>query len=277
MRPSRARPVQGDVVRARLDALVAELGAAREAVPGDVLAPDPPPVVDVGAEEAGVDPAPRRELPRAGVAAALRSAWVFGRAHAAVIGVIGLVALVGAVWAISQARTVPIAVAAPTPVAPVLATPSPTPTPVPLRVHVLGEVASPGVVRLPQGSRVEDAIAAAGGLTPEARPGELNLAAPVVDGGQVVIGDGRNPGGEMRAGAAPGAGGGAGGGGSGKLDLNTATADQLDGLPGVGPVTASAILAWREQHERFSRVEELLEIEGIGTKTFQRLEPLVTV
>ena len=144
-------------------------------------------------------------------------------------------------------------------------------------VHVLGEVASPGVVRLPQGSRVEDAIAAAGGLTPEARPGELNLAAPVVDGGQVVIGDGRNPGGEMRAGAAPGAGGGAGGGGSGKLDLNTATADQLDGLPGVGPVTASAILAWREQHERFSRVEELLEIEGIGTKTFQRLEPLVTV
>ena len=153
MRPSRARPVQGDVVRARLDALVAELGAAREAVPGDdVLAPDPPPVVDVGAEEVGVDPAPRRELPRAGVAAALRSAWVFGRAHAAVIGVIGLVALVGAVWAISQARTVPIAVAAPTPVAPVLATPSPTPTPVPLRVHVLGEVASPGVVSLPQGA-----------------------------------------------------------------------------------------------------------------------------
>ena len=84
------------------------LGAAREAVPGDdVLAPDPPPVVGVGAEEAGADPAPRRELPRAGVAAALRSAWVFGRAHAAVIGVIGLVALVGAVWAISQARGEP--------------------------------------------------------------------------------------------------------------------------------------------------------------------------
>lgn len=275
-RSTPSRPAQGDVVRARLDALLAELD------PQDApaaSAPDPGPGPGSGSGPgSGPGPGPDREPP----AAVLRRAWEFGRAHAAVIGVVALVALLGAVWAISQARTVPVAVAAPTAVPPAqtpAASPSPDPAPEPLRVHVLGAVATPGVVRLPPGSRVEDAIAAAGGLTERARPGELNLAALVADGAQVVVGDARNPGGEVRAGGE--AGGIAGDVGTpgavSRLDLNTATAAQMEALPGVGPVTARAILAWREQHQRFSRVEELLEIDGIGPKTFARLEPLVRV
>lgn len=220
---------------------------------------------------AGPAPGPRRA-----VSSPLARAWEFGRAHAAVIGVVGLVALLGAIWGISQARTVPVAVAAPTPVAASVApTPESTPTPPPLRVHVVGAVAAPGVVRLPPGARVEDAIAAAGGLLPEARPGELNLAAPVADGAQVVVGDAREPGGEVRgvgsSGEVPGS---AGSGGA--IDLNAATLAQLDALPGVGPVTAQAILARRDER-RFTRVEELLEVDGIGQKTFERLEPHVRV
>lgn len=259
MRSFSTRPGQGDVVRARLDALLAELspeGAVPE--PSRAVTREPPSVV--------------------------RRAWEFGRAHAAVIGVIGLVALLGAIWTISQARTVPIAVAAPTPVAPSVAPSASAPSPVaePLRVHVVGAVASPGVVSLPPGARVEDAIAAAGGLAEDARPGDLNLAAPVADGAQVLIGSTRDPGGEVRGaagGPAPPASGGGGGGGSGgdRLDLNRATPAELDALPGVGPVTAQAILTWREKHQRFNRVEELLEIDGIGPKTFQRLEPHVRV
>lgn len=270
--------MQGDVVRARLEALVAELGPA----PTHPAPAASPPTAEP--EEA----LPRRALQPRAPARVVSRVWEFGRAHAAVIGVVGLVALVGAVWAISQARTVPVAVAAPTPVAPVSAAsptpgPTPTPTPEPLRVHVLGAVAHPGVVLLPPGARVEDAIEAAGGLTSDARPGELNLAAPVTDGAQVLIGDARHPAGEVRspgggsgAGAAAGTGG-AGAEGVGRLDLNGATLEQLDALPGVGPVTARAILDWRERHQRFSRVEELLEIDGIGAKTFQRLEPHVRV
>lgn len=247
-------------------ALVAELGP-----PGEAPAP------------AAEQPAPRRAAPpeRGG----LHHAWEFGRAHAAVIGVIALVALVSAVWGISQARTVPVAVAAATPVAasPALGpTRSSTPAalPEPLRVHVIGAVARPGVVRVGPGARVEDAIAAAGGLLPEARPGELNLAAPVADGAQVVVGDTREPGGQVR-GAEPAPAGGnappAGGSAAGRLDLNTASVEQLDTLPGVGPVTAQAIVAWRQAHQRFSRVEELLEVDGIGQKTFERIEPHVRV
>ncbi len=227
---------------------------------------------------AGPAPGPRRA-----VSSPLARAWEFGRAHAAVIGVVGLVALLGAIWGISQARTVPVAVAAPTPVAASVApTPEPTPTPPPLRVHVVGAVAAPGVVRVPPGARVEDAIAAAGGLLPDARPGELNLAAPVADGAQVVVGDRDEPGGEIRS-AAPaqgsGTAGGAGGSGAGageRIDLNTATVAQLDALPGVGPVTAQAILARREDAP-FTRVEELMEVDGIGQKTFEKLEPHVRV
>ncbi|MGA4508490.1 helix-hairpin-helix domain-containing protein [Propionibacteriaceae bacterium G1746] len=146
-----------------------------------------------------------------------------------------------------------------------------------LQVHVLGAVRRPGVVQVPQGARVHDAIAAAGGLTPQAHLGALNLAAPVSDGMQVVVAD--SPGatsttsGEQPA-DQPGA---TGSGGQGLINLNTATQAQLETLPGVGPATAQKILAWRDEHGRFNRIEELQEVDGIGTKTFERLKPHVTV
>ena len=153
-----------------------------------------------------------------------------------------------------------------------------------LVVHVTGQVKDPGVVELPAGSRVVDAVRAAGGLTKEADQSSVNLARALVDGEQLWVG---RPGEDPPAGWAPApvAGGGAGsagsaGGAAGQappLDLNAATQADLEELPGVGPVTAGHILAWRDEHGRFSRVDELLEVSGIGERTLAQLEPLVTV
>lgn len=257
-----------DVVRARLAALTAELSAG----PPAPAAASPDAAPDDARASGGdrcAGPAPRR-------AVAVREALLrFGREHVAVLGVVGLIGVIWAAWTVFAARTVPVAQAEPTPTLVASATPSPAPT---IRVHVLGAVASPGVVSLPVGARVEDALAAAGGLTDAARPGELNLAAVVADGVQLVVGDASAPGGEMRRdGGAASGGGVAGGAASGLLDLNTATAAQLEDLPGVGPVTAAAILAWRQEHRRFSRVEELNEVDGIGPKTYARIAPHVRV
>ncbi|MDO5534244.1 MAG: helix-hairpin-helix domain-containing protein [Propionibacteriaceae bacterium] len=296
MAPFSSRPVHGDVVRQRLDALVAELGWA-EAEPAAGAGSTPPDPVAEQPVTVPEEPAPARAVGSGGHVPrrALARAWSFGRTHAAVIGVVALVALVGAVWSITQARTIPVAVAStPSVVAPssgavagapasASASASASPEPVVIRVHVVGAVAAPGVVRLPEGARVEDALAAAGGLLPEARPGELNLAAVVGDGSQVLVGDGRNPGGEIReaagAGGGTAGGGGSGGaaGGGGRLDLNRATQEQFDALPGVGPVTAQAIVEWRTARGKFSSVQELMEVDGIGAKTFERLSALVTV
>jgi competence protein ComEA len=142
-------------------------------------------------------------------------------------------------------------------------------------VHVLGGVRHPGLVRLPDSSRVQDAIDAAGGLTHQADPGELNLAQRLSDGQQVLIGTARHPAGEVRE--QPGAGGGTGTASKGALDLNRASQSQLEELPEVGPVTAQAILAWRQEHGRFTRIEELQEVDGIGPKTYAQLAPHVRV
>lgn len=202
----------------------------------------------------------------------------FGRQHLIVVLIIALAGCLWAAVSMSSARTVPVAAVSVTPTA-VTPSPTATPTPVVVVVHVLGGVVSPGVVRLHEGARVEDAIAAAGGMRPDAAPGQLNLAALVVDGSQIVIGTTASPGGEVRG--APSAGpSGTGGGASGTgglVNLNTATASDLDGLPGVGPVTASAILAWRDKHGKFTRVEELQEVDGIGPKTYAQLAPKVRV
>ena len=153
---------------------------------------------------------------------------------------------------------------------------------------MLGAVRHPGLVRLPDGARVQDAIKAAGGLRRDADPDELNLAQPLEDGVQLVVGTTKHPAGEVRppggstaAAAVPGAPAGRaaakGGAAGAPVDLNRATVDQLDTLPGVGPVTAQKILDWREQHGRFSRVDELQEVDGIGPKSYARLAPLVRV
>ncbi len=128
-----------------------------------------------------------------------------------------------------------------------------------LVVHVTGEVKNPGVVKLPAGSRVIDAITAAGGLITEKEFGNLNLAALVEDGELIYVG---NESSNQT---------------DGRLNLNTATSAQLEELPGVGPVMAARILAWRETHNRFSDVDELQEIEGIDPKLFGRIRELVRV
>lgn len=153
-----------------------------------------------------------------------------------------------------------------------------------IAVHVLGAVHHPGVVELPPGARVVDAITATGGLRDDAAPAELNLAQVLVDGQQILIGTSRHPAGEVRTGsggtrtasAGPSAAAGSTAA-SEPMDLNAATAIQLEELPGVGPVTAASIVAWRDQHGRFSRIEELQEIDGIGPKTYARLAPHVRV
>lgn len=152
----------------------------------------------------------------------------------------------------------------------------PSPTAAPLVVDVAGRVRRPGLVRLPAGSRVADALLAAGGVLPGVDLATINLARPVVDGEQILVGVGAGPG--VGGSGGSGSGGAAGAAGtSGPLDLNAATLEQLEALPGVGPVLAQRILDWRLAHGRFSTVGELREVGGIGAKKFADIEPKVRV
>ncbi|WP_314192024.1 ComEA family DNA-binding protein [uncultured Arthrobacter sp.] len=160
-------------------------------------------------------------------------------------------------------------------------------------VHVAGAVKKAGVVRLPRGSRVHEAIAAAGGASPEADLDLLNLASLLEDGqkiyvtrpgeaaasGEAAPADKSAPAGTSGAGAAEteGTGGPAGEGGGGKINLNTATAEELAGLPKVGPVLAQRIVDWRAQQGPFKSPEELDAVDGVGPKMLETLLPLVTV
>jgi competence protein ComEA len=138
-----------------------------------------------------------------------------------------------------------------------------------LVVDVAGAVRRPGLYRLRSGSRIDDAITAAGGATAKAQLDTVNLAAPVADGEQVVV-PGRGAGGV--AAATPPA---AGSSPSAPLDLNSATLEQLENLPGIGPVTAQKILDYREQHGAFHSVEELQGVPGIGPARMAQLKGLV--
>lgn len=215
---------------------------------------------------------------------------LFTRAHVTVVTVLVLLGLLGAGWALFRAR--PVAVAAPGGAVPVSTaapgvptgatgpTAAATPGRTRIVVHVVGAVRRPGLVELTEGARVQDALDAAGGLTRTARPGRLNLAQLLVDGQQVLIGTARDPGSEVRDQSAPN--GGTAGSSTGPratavLDLNRAAAAELEQLPGVGPVTAAAIVAWRTQHGRFSTVVELQQVDGIGPKTYARIAPHVRV
>jgi competence protein ComEA len=129
-----------------------------------------------------------------------------------------------------------------------------------LVVDVAGQVRHPGLVRLHPGARVDDALRAAGGVLPGTSTGTLNLAAKVQDGEQVLVG----------ASAGPSA-------GPGLLDLNTATAQDFDALPGIGPVLADRIVSWRTEHGRFGSVDQLREVSGIGESKFQSLKAKVRV
>jgi competence protein ComEA len=141
-----------------------------------------------------------------------------------------------------------------------------------LVVAVAGKVRRPGLVRVPPGSRVADAVEAAGGVLPGVDLAGVNLARKVSDGEQVAVGVPPAPdaGPAHAAGGEPGA-----GAGTAPLDLNAATVGQLDALPGVGPVTAQRIVDWRTRNGRFATVDQLREVEGIGERRLGQLRELV--
>lgn len=221
---------------------------------------------------------------------ATRGRWDLGVPGARALIAVGLVAALvaaGFLW-LSRPRPQPVPAAA---VRPALAAQPAMPSAVPsaapaaapaLVVDVAGKVRRPGVVTLSPGARVLDAIKAAGGLRPGARAGTLNLARHVVDGEQILVGADAGagagaaapPGGGPAppgAGAAPGAAPGA------QLDLNSATVQQFDQLPGVGPVLAQRIVDYRTQHGAFRRVDELQEVTGIGGRRYADIKDLVRV
>jgi competence protein ComEA len=143
--------------------------------------------------------------------------------------------------------------------------------PAPVRkvlVHVVGAVRAPGLYELPEDSRVDDAIREAGGAKTKAALELVNLAAPVADGQQVVV-PVRGEAGETPAAGSPASASG------GKVQLNSATLEDLDTLPGIGPVTAQKILDYRTAHGAFQSVDELDAVPGIGAARLAQLKPLV--
>jgi competence protein ComEA len=135
-------------------------------------------------------------------------------------------------------------------------------------VHVVGAVRQPGLYRLRQGSRIADAVTRAGGATAKADLAQVNLAAPLADGEQVVVPRRGAPGAVAGTGPSSGA-------PAGPVQLSTATLEELDTLPGVGPATAQKILDYRDKHGAFSSVDELDAVSGIGPKRLEQLRELV--
>lgn len=156
-------------------------------------------------------------------------------------------------------------------------------------VDVAGKVRRPGVYTLPAGARVYEALRAAGGVRGHAGTPALNLAAPLQDGEQILVG--RPPAAGSAATTVAGTGGSVTGSAPGSLagsvsgssvpgapiDLNTATLEQLEALPGVGPVLGQNILDWRAAHQQFTSVDQLRDVSGIGDVRLAQLSPLVTV
>lgn len=232
-------------------AQVARRRLAELAANFDASLPDPP------AEESAVRPVHRR-------APTLRPV------HVRLAAIVGGVAAVLTVWWLLAARPHEVAVPTASTVAVAGAVPRPSesaPAVAELVVDVAGKVRRPGIVTLPPGSRVHEAITAAGGLKGDVDTSGLNLARVLADGEQVLVGS-------PVGGPAPG-------GGSAPTDalvnLNTADLVALDTLPGVGPVTAEAIVAWREENGPFRTVDDLLEVKGIGEATLAELRDLVSV
>lgn len=277
-------PVVLQAVSERLARLLAENEPRRADEVGRSAADPPtPPDAPTGALAEELPPEGRR----------------FQRVHLAVVAALLLVGLLAAGWSLVRARPVPLVSARPVPSSDVLtetaAPPSPSPSPSAstsasmaggagpgsaLVVHVLGAVREPGLVRLRPPARVQDAVDAAGGFTRAADPGQLNLAQLLTDGQQVLIGTRASPEGQVRGSGGSGSGAAPTGGSraaDAAVDLNAADAAQLEELPGVGPVTATKILAWRDEHGRFARVEELQEVDGIGPKTYAEIAPHVRV
>ncbi|SOE02205.1 ComEA family DNA-binding protein [Blastococcus haudaquaticus] len=285
--PSRRIDDDADVIRARLRRLLDERAGSGGWVPDEIDDEDPAGRHDVGAdrdwagEDSATGPIPavdaRAELP-GGVgrhrAPGSEQRWDPGRPGARslwIAGVLAALLLVGWTWLqrpqVERVDGAPAASSAPsTPPVGTVAEASAT-----VVVSVVGQVAAPGLVSLPPGSRVADAIAAAGGLLPGADPASVNLAAPVTDGEQLTVG--------LPAAAAEADPAGAGGAPepSGRVDLNRAGVTELDALPGIGPVLAQRIVEHRDRQGPFRSVEELDDVPGIGPAIAAELADLVTV
>jgi competence protein ComEA len=297
-----ADPQLDDLARRRLDALIAELGGRPQE---DSAAGGQPPTSRVWDEE---PPHRGRHAHRPLSTSARIAGWLEDRLPEtlrgrvrigpAQLGVVSLLLAGALVWGGWTATRVagdqapgspPLVVtsstaASPPPASAAPVSPGASATPMAaaspaaaseLVVDVQGTVRRPGIVVLPLGSRVVDALKSAGGYTGrQRRLASVNLARPLVDGEQIVLG-------RAVPAAAPGGGGvqaSPGASGAGELvSLNSADQTALETLPGVGPVTASAILQWREENGPFTAVEQLLEVSGIGEKTLAQISPFVTL
>jgi competence protein ComEA len=219
-----------------------------------------------------------------------RLRWDPGRRGAAALGVLLVAAVAATGWWLAASRPHEVPISAQSPAAgPVTVSSSPisaiqgSPAPAmsvsptvsgsaqPVVVDVAGKVRHPGIYELKAGSRVYDAVQAAGGPRPGVSTLSLNLAEPLRDGEQVVVGAPANGGG-----VAPDPGLGSSSTAATIVDLNSATLEQLETLPGVGPVLGQHILDWRDAHGQFASVDQLREVSGIGDVRFAQLRPLVT-
>jgi competence protein ComEA len=187
-----------------------------------------------------------------------------GRRGAVALAVVGVVAALVAAVVLLRGRSSEQPLAVPAVAGDVTSTAGPQ-----LVVDVEGKVRRPGLVRLPDGARVDDALRAAGGVLPGVSTASLNLAQKVSDGQQVLVGLDVTT---------DGSGGGAGGAqAGGLLNLNLATVDDFDSLPGIGPVLAQRILDWRTEHGRFASVDQLQEVSGIGAAKYSSIKSKVRV
>ena len=303
-----------EVARRRLELLAAELATASRPLPPP--APEAPAPLDQPAEPSDLPPGrhARRSVGSGALLLGwlhdrlpptLQGRVQLGSSHLTVVALLVAAALAVTAWWVIRAdgdgTVVPTAsgtsgiavsdlpVAAPAASAsqspPGIATGAPTGAPTgsssaapaggaaPVVVDVAGKVRRPGIATLPVGSRVVDALKAAGGARRGVDTTGLNLARVLVDGEQIVVGVPPPPGVAAPAASAPGTAPSAGP----MVNLNTATQAQLETLPGVGPVTAESILAWRTDNGGFTSVDELLEVDGIGEATLADLAPLVTL
>ena len=187
----------------------------------------------------------------------------FGRNRGGLaVGLLGMLAVGLAALFMQRPVSAPLGIQPPT------VRPSPSPAPVaPMAIHVSGEVARPGLYALAPGSRVDDAVRAAGGASEQADVERLNLAARISDGQQIVVPRKGDP--RLAASTEAGA--------PAPVNINLAGVAELDRLPGVGPVSAQRIVAYREQHGLFDRVDRLREAKLVNAATFEKIRNLVTV
>ncbi|GAA3829705.1 helix-hairpin-helix domain-containing protein [Nocardioides panacisoli] len=254
----------------------------------EALAPDPDPPEPAGLPQPGRHAARRRRSPAWRPATPALPA--LGAAQVAVVAVLAAVGLAATAWWVARDHAQPVQAVPVAEASPLVPQPTSTATAASaaasgpagtgsagaqVTVDVTGKVRRPGIVVLDAGARVVDAVKAAGGARPGIDLASLNLARLLVDGEQIVVG--------QPAVAPPAAASGAPGGSAAPsgptalVNLNLATEAELESLPEVGPVTAQAIIAWRDAHGGFTSVDELLEVDGIGEATLAQVTPYVTV